>query len=91
MVRIKPLRRLAAAAFAVALLSAPSLAAAAPGRAEDAAHQEGLWARFLAWLPEAPLVSFWTYSSDIDPDGRPTSTGSEMATPDSSADIDPNG
>jgi hypothetical protein len=84
-------RFLAAVVLATALLSIPSLAAAGPEHSAPraAARQEGLWARLLAWLPEAPI--FWTSSADIDPNGRPASINSEPATSDSSSDIDPNG
>lgn len=93
MARTKPVRCLAAVALATALLSTASLAAADPAHSapEAAARQKGLWARLLAWLPEAPIAFLWTSSSDIDPNGRPANTSSDSATPDSSADIDPNG
>ncbi|HKH44409.1 MAG TPA: hypothetical protein VKM72_07085 [Thermoanaerobaculia bacterium] len=93
MARTKPVRCLAAVALATALLSTPSLTAADPAHSapEAAARQEGLWARLLAWLPETPISFLWTYSADIDPNGRPASTSSGSATSDSSSDIDPNG
>ena len=60
---------LAALVLGAALLATPLPAADGPNQA---AQQESLWSRFLAWLDLT--VVFSEYSPHIDPDGKPAST-----------------